>query len=86
MKLKSSLLCLRAKHINKRKQLGGNRYNSAARLDPQIPNLCSPYPTHMKGCVIADSYARSGHDRRLMDKVWMKSFVGEGLSCSLKGR
>ena len=35
--------------------------------------------------IIADSYARSGHDHRLMDKVWMRSFAGEGLSCSLKG-
>ena len=38
-----------------------------------------------EGGVIADSYARSGHDHRLMDKVWMRSFVGESLSCSLQG-
>ena len=38
-----------------------------------------------EGGVIADSYARSGHDHRLMDKVWMRSFVGESLSYSLQG-
>ena len=38
-----------------------------------------------EGGVIADSYARSGHGHRLMDKVWMRSFVGENLSYSLQG-